>query len=156
MDSIPSGQVWRDELPRKLTSQHTDEIHRLALISMDTPWKLSDFAFFLGHPAGYSWAAVDSEGEIQSCLIALLVRGELDIITFMTHPNLRRRGLAKNVLSAVAKDPKVKRITLEVDVTNLPAYALYKSLGFQTDCVRKRYYENKRDAYLMSLTTTKH
>jgi len=119
---------------------------------MEKPWKLSDFAFFLSHPASYSFGIRErSSGHLHSFLIGLLADGELDIITFVTHPELRRRGLARAILQSLYLDPKIHRITLEVDVTNEAAYRLYKNCGFETDCIRRKYYENKRDAYLMSL-----
>lgn len=123
---------------------------------MDKPWKLTDFAFFLAHPAGYSFGIEDGlTGEYSSVLIALLADGELDIITFMTHPALRRRGLAKRLMQSLCEDPKIHRITLEVDVENIPAFYLYKNMGFEIDSLRRKYYENKRDAYLMSLIVTR-
>lgn len=41
-------------------------------------------------------------------------------------------------------------ITLEVKEENLPAINLYKKYGFQTIGTRKKYYDNKFDAYIMT------
>ncbi|MCI9366191.1 MAG: GNAT family N-acetyltransferase [Clostridia bacterium] len=41
-------------------------------------------------------------------------------------------------------------ITLEVNEENKPAIHLYEKYGFQTVGTRKRYYDNKFDAYIMT------
>jgi ribosomal protein S18 acetylase RimI-like enzyme len=155
MDSFSSGQVWGDELPRRLTTEKSEAVYELATVAMEKPWKLSDFAFFLAHPAAYSFGINDPSGLLSSCLVGLLADGELDIITFMTHPALRRKGLAKRLMQWLCEDSKIYRITLEVDVENIPAFYLYKNLGFEIDSLRRKYYDNKRDAYLMSLIVTR-
>ena len=49
-----------------------------------------------------------------------------------------------------AVDVGVQYMTLEVRVSNEPALALYKKLGFKKAGVRKKYYEdNGEDAYIM-------
>ncbi|MCD8028721.1 MAG: ribosomal protein S18-alanine N-acetyltransferase [Erysipelotrichaceae bacterium] len=40
-------------------------------------------------------------------------------------------------------------MSLEVRVSNIPAIALYKRYGFEIEAIRKNYYRNYEDAYLM-------
>jgi GNAT superfamily N-acetyltransferase len=50
-------------------------------------------------------------------------------------PNYRRRGIARKLVMAgvdLAKEAGAKRIILQVITRNLPAYELYKDLGFET------------------------
>ena len=45
-------------------------------------------------------------------------------------------------------------IFLEVRISNLPALAMYRNLGFSVKGIRKDYYsEPKEDAYIMSLVS---
>lgn len=41
-------------------------------------------------------------------------------------------------------------ITLEVNGKNLPAIHLYEKYGFEKVGIRKKYYDNKFDAYIMT------
>lgn len=41
-------------------------------------------------------------------------------------------------------------ITLEVNEKNLPAIHLYEKYGFEKVGIRKKYYDNKYDAYIMT------
>lgn len=41
-------------------------------------------------------------------------------------------------------------ITLEVNEKNLPAIHLYEKYGFEKVGIRKKYYDNKFDAYIMT------
>lgn len=42
-----------------------------------------------------------------------------------------------------------QNVNLEVRVSNVKAIALYQKFGFKNVAVRKRYYSNGEDAYLM-------
>ena len=77
-----------------------------------------------------------------------------DITNIAVHPEYRNEGIAKKMLlmlKDICKEKGFERLCLEVRESNLPAINLYKSFGFTTDGVRKRYYQNKYDAFLMSL-----
>jgi ribosomal-protein-alanine N-acetyltransferase len=53
-----------------------------------------------------------------------------------------------NVLE-VCKAENIQQLTLEVRVSNEYALRMYKDLGFTVSHVRKNYYKNNDDAYLM-------
>jgi ribosomal-protein-alanine N-acetyltransferase len=44
---------------------------------------------------------------------------------------------------------EVSLISLEVNINNHPAVLLYEKIGFEKASVRKNYYHNHDDAYLM-------
>ena len=65
--------------------------------------------------------------------------------------------MAQNLLKQLI-DECFKRgmheIFLEVRISNLPALAMYRNLGFSVKGIRKDYYsEPKEDAYIMSLVS---
>jgi ribosomal-protein-alanine N-acetyltransferase len=64
----------------------------------------------------------------------------------------RRKGYAlqaiKMLEESLLKD-EVSLISLEVNINNHPAVLLYEKIGFEKASVRKNYYHNHDDAYLM-------
>ena len=74
----------------------------------------------------------------------------VDIIDLFVLPEYRRKHFGSMLLNYmignVGKD--VSLITLEVDVENKPAIALYEKFGFEIMCKRLFYY-GVHDAYLM-------
>ena len=68
-------------------------------------------------------------------------------------PEYRRHGLGRQlmeILLAACRETGTPDTFLEVRVSNEPAIALYKSLGFENDGIRKRYYQDGEDAYTMA------
>ena len=114
-------------------------------------WEPKDFSFFLSHGHGCNYGTFLGEGyqTLGSYCLALLVDGELDVISVATNPDMRTKGLAKTLLSTVLTLKSVKKAFLEVDETNLAAVGLYTSLGFEVTDKRKAYYDGKRDALVM-------
>ena len=50
----------------------------------------------------------------------------------------------------ICSELNLKTFTLEVNVTNEPAIRLYKKFGFKNLGIRKKYYNNSQDAYIMT------
>ena len=53
-------------------------------------------------------------------------------------------------LIRIAKNRKLKDITLEVNINNIPAINLYKKYNFEEVGIRKKYYNNVEDALIMT------
>ncbi len=67
----------------------------------------------------------------------------------------RRRGIARGMLLELMRRASglgTERFTLEVRRSNVPAIALYHSLGFNDEGVRKGYYESPREDALILWT----
>lgn len=73
------------------------------------------------------------------------------ITNFYIHPEFQGQGLGKMLLEYALNifKQKVEIITLEVRVSNARAKKMYESYGFSVGGVRKNYYSNGEDAYLM-------
>ena len=68
----------------------------------------------------------------------------------------RGKGIGRFLMSALiskAKEKGARCISLEVKTTNKVAISMYESFGFEVAGVRKRYYNNLFDAYVMRLET---
>lgn len=75
-----------------------------------------------------------------------------DILSLVVDPEYRNRLVASNLLDYLISelDEELKLITLEVDSNNIPAFNLYEKFGFEVVNVRKNYYPDGDDAYLMA------
>ncbi len=81
------------------------------------------------------------------------VLDEGHITNVAVHPDFRKRGIAKALVSELlllCEEDGITSFTLEVRKSNIVAQNLYKSLGFKEEGIRKRYYEdNNEDAIIM-------
>lgn len=78
---------------------------------------------------------------------------EAHITNIATRIDKRKNGVGSKLLESLinrAKEEASVLITLEVNTENLPAINLYKKYGFEILGVRKKYYDNKFDAYIMT------
>ena len=74
----------------------------------------------------------------------------LEILNFCIDPDYQHKHYGSKLFDFMLNDIKgIKRIILEVNETNTNAISFYTKYGFNTINVRKQYYENKYDAYLM-------
>jgi ribosomal-protein-alanine N-acetyltransferase len=89
-------------------------------------------------------------------LLAWSVADELHLLELVCHPERRRRGFARNLLSellAYAREQHKRLVLLEVRHSNSAALDLYESFGFETTGVRRGYYSDTgEDAREMRIT----
>ena len=66
---------------------------------------------------------------------------------------IRGKGIGGEMLETLidlCSDMNLKTFTLEVNVENTPAIKLYEKFGFKNLGIRKKYYNNTTDAYIMT------
>lgn len=83
-----------------------------------------------------------------------IIFNEADIMNIVIRKDKRNLGLGKKLLSELIVLSKTKNcncITLEVNENNIFAINLYKSFNFENVGLRKRYYNNKDNAVIMTL-----
>lgn len=83
------------------------------------------------------------------------VLDEAHITNIAVKSTERGRGIGKFLMGELINRARLiglKYMTLEVRENNFVALNLYKSFGFTIEGVRKRYYNNTFDAYVMWLT----
>lgn len=120
----------------------------IARDSFPVVWAPKEFEYFLNHPCGLCLGLFVGD-RLVSYFIGLLVRGELDIVSIATETAGRRGGKGACLLGAAMQDPRVEKAFLEVATDNTAAFGLYEKMGFKTMGTRKKYYQQKQDAYLM-------
>lgn len=138
-------------------AMHFSDLTEVMLIekhSFSSPWSLGFFKDELAASYARSLLALIDQ-KIVGYVIYWKLPKELDIHNIAVHPNWRRLGVARSLLSLIveeAKRDKFNRVTLEVRISNIPAQNLYQSLGFVAQGVRKGYYSNDgEDAVVMVL-----
>jgi len=127
--------------------------------SFSLPWPERSFRHELtDNPASRCWV-YEMDGQVVGMLVAWLLVDEAHIATLATHPDFRRRGIAKELLThalyCMAKEGAVSSF-LEVREGNAAAQEMYRKFGFSVSGRRKGYYkDNREDAILMTLESLK-
>ncbi len=152
-------------------------------VSFPTPWLATSFLYELNHNARSSYhvllkpAASDHTssrrglrgwlrgvtGQVDESRVIGYVGfrfepAEAHISTIAVHPDWRGRGLGELLLlTAMAQslDLGVGIVTLEVRPSNHVAQGLYRKYGFRFKGVRKGYYRDGEDAWLMEVEVSR-
>ncbi|MDD2876165.1 MAG: GNAT family N-acetyltransferase [Acidiphilium sp.] len=85
-------------------------------------------------------------------VIARAVADEAEVLTIGVVPALRRQGIARGLIEAVAAESAgrgARTLFLEVAAENQAALALYRAAHFHEAGVRRNYYGDDRDALLL-------
>ena len=87
-------------------------------------------------------------GYIGACILA----GETEILNFVIDEAYQRKGYGQILLNKVIEESikqSSKKIVLEVKVSNQKGINFYNKNNFNTVNIRKNYYKDGSDAYLM-------
>lgn len=141
---------------RKMTLDDIEQVIAIDRESFSLPWPERSFRFELtDNPASRCWVA-ELDGKIVGMIVVWLIVDEVHVTTIATHPDFRRQGIAKNLLSHALQHLSIEGAQssfLEVRASNLAAQDLYRKFGFEESGVRRRYYrDNDEDAILMTLS----
>lgn len=136
-----------------MTPQALARLHAAAF-TRERPWTAEEFESLLASPH------VRLFSRRTGFALTRTVAGESELLTLAVDPARRRRGIGRALteewLAAVAAE--AGSAFLEVASDNLPALALYRSLGFDEAGLRKGYYARPgathADAILMQRRLT--
>ncbi len=137
---------------RVMTLEDIDQVLDIEKYTFSMPWTRRDFETAVNNPKDL-YLVVDKDGEIIGyCgLWAVLEEGQITNVAVKgeyRHQGIGRRML--EVLLAEAKQRGITGFTLEVRESNIAAYTLYKSLGFDVAGIRPGFYDKpKENAIIM-------
>jgi ribosomal-protein-alanine N-acetyltransferase len=139
-----------------MTLEDIPAVVELDRISFSLPWPERSFRFELtDNTASRCWV-YEQDDKIVGMIVAWLLVDEIHIATISTHPEYRRQGVGRKLLTyALRYMSKEGAVTsfLEVRETNLAAQEMYREFGYEATGRRKRYYKDtNEDAILMTLT----
>ena len=128
------------------------EVLNIEVKSFEFPWQDYEFAEYL-HPRNQIGMVVEHKDKVIGFIIYGLYKTDIGILNFAVHPDWRRRGVGKQMLTELITKLSAqgfKKIILEVRETNLPAQLFFRDCGFMAISVLHNYYEDTpEDAYLM-------
>ena len=135
-----------------MTDAHVAQVAELEKLCFSDPWSENSVASELNNPLSLWLVALD-DATVAGYVGSQSVQGEADMMNIAVHPDYRRKGIARQLVTelvaALAKKG-VHRLALEVRASNAPAIALYEQLGFIQVGLRPNYYRNpKEDALIL-------
>jgi len=130
-----------------------DEVVSIERASFGMPWSRGAFLYEIEqNRVARCWVLRDGDAVV-AYLCLWEIGEELHVTNIAVDPRLRRRGLARQLLTAILDDGRsrqLRSVTLEVRPTNEEARTLYESFGFKVVGRRKGYYyDTGEDALIM-------
>ncbi len=131
------------------------EVLQLANRTLDESYEGGLFLHFARlYPEAF--VVAEADGEIVGFILGTVQRAyEARILALAVEPEWRRRGIASRLVNRFLETFErygVKRITLEVRMSNQGALSLYEDLGFEKKGTLEGYYGDDEDAYVMART----
>jgi len=129
----------------KLVAEVPSDVAINSMVSQMSP----SMTMIDGNPGGMiDHEAIPKNGNdfsIVGMIVIWMIIDEAHIATIAVHPNFRRQGIAKILVTAGLDEAiknKMKTATLEVRAGNLAAQTLYRQFGFESVGIRPRYYKD--------------
>lgn len=111
-------------------------IHEAAYV-LDRPWSLAEFTQLVQSPHSLTL------GDQRAFVLARIIADEAEVLTIATHPDHRRKGLARNLLERFHEAARTRGAVtafLEVAADNDAAITLYQGCGYTQVGARRAYY----------------
>ncbi len=136
---------------RPISEADLDAVLQIERDCYPHPWSFQQFRQELENPVA-SLLICEIEDKIVGYICYWLIAGEMQILNVATAPQLRRKGVAAQLLEQAFKrcvPADLLSAWLEVRATNQAAITLYQRHGFKQSGARKGYYRDGEDAILM-------
>lgn len=137
---------------RLMELKDLQDVAELEQKSFTVPWSGKLLEDCLESPLDKVWV-LEEDGKIRGYCNLRVIAGEGELMRIAVLPASRGRGYGRElmeILAEYARTNQVEEISLEVRASNSAAINLYKSYGFKTEAVRKRYYTDPdEDALIM-------
>jgi|UniRef100_A0A7C3Z336 ribosomal-protein-alanine N-acetyltransferase len=130
-------------------------IWEIEKLSYASPWSLWCFLAEFANSKSTILVAGPSppeKWETWGYIIFWLLADEMHILNLAVHPDYRRRGISRALLTAALEQARTQGaevVWLEVRPSNEAALALYRSFGFREVGIRPGYYTDNGEAALI-------
>ncbi|GAK10084.1 ribosomal protein S18-alanine N-acetyltransferase [Geomicrobium sp. JCM 19038] len=145
-------------LPRTVRKMQLDDIVKVLIVERDAftmPWSEQAFLNELGKNPFANYQVIETHGQIVGYGGMWIVMYEAHITNFAIHSSFRGHSFGKELFQAMLDEAVkygVKKVTLEVRVSNHRAQKLYQHFGFVKTGLEVGYYtDTNEDAYVMTL-----
>ena len=136
----------------ELCREDLDQVSEIETECFSIPWSKKALEEVLDNPRAF-YITAKEEGNVIGYCGAYVILDEGDINQVAVTSPYRGRGVGRKMMHALLErleQAGAKAVTLEVRAGNRPAIALYESLGFQTEGIRRNFYDKPvEDALIM-------
>lgn len=130
---------------RNMQECDVDDIFAIEQACFSKPWTRQALLEVVTDEKAFYLVAVDSQMKKAVGYVgAYLILDEADINQVAIASSYRRKGIASALLQDFMQKlsaKEIRAITLEVRASNRAAISLYEKMGFQTEGIRKNFYE---------------
>ncbi|MFR6021943.1 MAG: ribosomal protein S18-alanine N-acetyltransferase [Clostridia bacterium] len=137
----------------KMSLEDLISIKDILTTEFDDFWNYEILKSELESNNSYFFVAKNISGEIVGFAGIKIILDEADIMNIVIKKDFRNNGIGSLLLDyliSYSKSINLKTITLEVNEINIPAIKLYEKFDFEKLGIRKKYYNGKNDAIIMS------
>lgn len=137
---------------REMKSDDLKRVVELENVLFLSPWKEEDFLHEIKENPMAGYYVFEKENAIIGYIGLWFLGDQCQITTIATDQKYQGHGYASQLMEyAIEKSEELhyQNVNLEVRVSNSKAIGLYEKFGFKNVALRKRYYSNGEDAYLM-------
>lgn len=137
----------------KMSLEDLISIKDILTTEFDDFWNYEILKSELESNNSYFFVAKNISGEIVGFAGIKIILDEADIMNIVVKKDFRNNGIGSLLLDyliSYSKSINLKTITLEVNEINIPAIKLYEKFVFEKLGIRKKYYNGKNDAIIMS------
>jgi len=135
----------------KMQPTHTEGVKDLLDICFgNSAWSIDSVKAQLDKPVSYCAVAMDDD-RVVGYIAFEMILDEGSIVELAVHPDHRCKGIGRKLVELMLTSCSgLKTVCLEVRAGNVPAIALYNSMGFKPISRRKDYYDSPtEDAVIM-------
>ncbi|MBI3016550.1 MAG: ribosomal protein S18-alanine N-acetyltransferase [Deltaproteobacteria bacterium] len=128
-------------------------IEALEKQSFPDPWSLTLFEELLANPSQSLYVA-QKEKDVVGYMAFWKILDEVHILNLCVALPYRKEGIGGQLLQFCLNQYSVSNVglfSLEVRQSNKKAQHLYQKFGFEIKAIRKNYYPNHEDAFVMIL-----
>lgn len=137
---------------RRAVLADLERVYECETICFESPWTFAMLYEDIIENPNTVYLVVELDGVVIGYGGMWVIADEAHITNVCILPEYRGKGYAKELMMALSKaclEKGASGMTLEVRVSNKPALKLYKRCGFTIQGLRKKYYQNSEDAYVM-------
>ena len=135
---------------RRMQRADVDIILKFEKEIFSDPWTLGSFLTEVENKQNSYPCVLLKDNLVAGYAVVWYYSGEVHIGNFAIHPDFRKQGLGKKLLTKILdKFYDYNAVYLEVRKSNMAAISLYKKFAFEELYVRENYYSNNEDAIVM-------
>lgn len=147
---------WVKVAIQKMDVRNLEEVLSIETSSSITPWSKNMFMKEMRNHFAHCFVIKTEDSPRQSVIGFICFRNitdESELLNICIHPHYRQLGIGKKLMEYYidfSSRMGIKTFYLEVNSSNQSAIHLYQRFSYQLSGMRKKFYQGKLDALLMT------